>query len=806
MEPKTLPVPFQFLARGGEMGRLIHSFNWSETPLGRIENWPQSLRTTLSIILNSRFPMFLFWGPELIGFYNDAFRPSLGVNGKHPMALGQRGAEIWPEIWASVKPMIDQVMGGGEAIWSEDQLLPIHRNGRVEEVYWTFSYSPVNVESGAVGGVFVTCTETTEKILTLKKAEESKAQLQFAIDAAELATWDLNPSTNRFTGNDRLKSWFGLAPGAEIDLSMALDVIADKDRDRVAEAIQAALKPGSPGQYDLEYTIVNRLDKRERFVKAKGKAFFDESGKAYRFNGTLQDITGEVRGREEQHKLMTLVENSVDLMSILELDGTNSYINKAGKELLGIDCDQDVSLIPISDLHTPEQFEFVAAEIIPSVMGTGRWSGRFAARNVKTGETIPLYNNCLRVDDRNTGLPLAIGAVMRDLRPELAVQKALEESKERFRLLADFMPQFVWASDSSGTLNYFNQAVYDYSGLTSAEVANHGWVRIVHPDDRQANLDRWMKSMETGEDFDFQHRFQRYDGEYRWQLSRAVPMRDEEGRIQWWIGTSTDIDDQKKMADKLEQMVQQRTEELNRSNQELIKTNHELEQFAYIASHDLQEPLRKIQSFSELLQANLNDEGAAGQYLTKISTSAKRMAELIKSVLNYSRLSTTADPFVETDLNQILENVETDFELLIQQKRATIQRDWLPVIEGIPMQLNQLFSNLMGNSLKFSVKDPRIVIASQALRSTDAAQLSGLNPGFDYVHIQFTDNGIGFEQEYSERVFTIFQRLNHRKSYSGTGIGLALCRKIVENHGGIIRAESELDKGTTFHVYLPVKR
>jgi PAS domain S-box-containing protein len=805
MEHQTRPVSFQFLARGGEMGQLIHSFNWSETPLGSIESWPQSLRTTLSIILNSKFPMFLFWGPDLISFYNDAFRPSLGNDGMHPTALGQRGADIWPEEWSSIKPMIDQVMAGGESIWSENQLLPIYRNNRQEAVYWTFSYSPVTVESGEVGGVFVTGAETTEKILTLKNAEESKQQLQFAIDAAELGTWDLNPSTNRFTGNDRLKSWFGVAPNDEIDLSIALNVIANKDRQRVSDAIQVALQPGSAGQYDLEYTIVNQLDHRERFVKAKGKAFFDESGKAYRFNGTLQDITEEVRGREAQHKLLTLVENSVDLMSILELDGTNSYINKAGKELLGIDCDQDVSLIPISDLHTPEQFEFVAAEIIPSVMGTGRWSGRFAARNVKTGETIPLYNNCLRVDDRNTGLPLAIGAVMRDLRPEIAVQKALEESRERFRLLADFMPQFVWTSDPSGTLNYFNQAVYNYSGLTSAEMADHGWVRIVHPDDRKANLDRWLNSIETGGVFTFQHRFQRYDGEYRWQLSRAVPMRDEEGRIQWWIGTSTDIDDQKKMADELEQMVEQRTQELNRSNQELIKTNHELEQFAYIASHDLQEPLRKIQSFSELLQSNLNDEETAGQYLSKISTSAKRMAELIKSVLNYSRLSNTADPFVETDLNQILENVETDFELMIQQKRATVQRDRLPVIEGIPMQLNQLFSNLMGNSLKFSVKEPLVTIASRTL-SAEEVWKHGLNPEFDYVNIQFKDNGIGFEQAYAERVFTIFQRLNHRKSYSGTGIGLALCRKIVENHGGIIRAESELDQGTTFHVYLPVKR
>ena len=121
------------------------------------------------------------------------------------------------------------------------------------------------------------------------------------------------------------------------------------------------------------------------------------------------------------------------------------------------------------------------------------------------------------------------------------------------------------------------------------------------------------------------------------------------------------------------------------------------------------------------------------------------------------------------------------------------------------MQLNQLFSNLIGNSLKFSVKDPLVTITSRTLSAEEVREHS-VNPGFDYVHIQFTDNGIGFEQAYAEQVFTIFQRLNHRKSYSGTGIGLALCRKIVENHGGIIRAESELEQGTTFHVFLPVKR
>lgn len=805
METNTLQPTYRFLANAGEMGQLIQTIDWSMNPLGPIDTWPQSLRTTLSILLHSRFPMFLFWGPELICFYNDAYRPSLGNNGKHPLVLGRRAEGLWPEIWADIKPLIDRIRAGGEASWSEDQLLPIYRNGQVEEGYWTYSFSPVHDESGNVGGVFVTCTETTEKVFNLKTLAESKDQLAFAIEAAELGTWDLDPVTNRFTGNDRLKAWFGLAPEEEIDLPLALAAIVEKDRLRVTEAIQTALQPASGGYYDIEYTIVSRIDRRERTVKAKGKAFFDESGKAFRFNGTLQDITEEIHAREEQQKLLTLVENSVDLMSVLGLDGKNSYINKAGRQLLGIDDEQDVAQIPITDLHTPEQFEFVNTEIIPAVMATGRWSGQFAARNRNTGETIPLYNNCLRIDDRTTGQPLAVGAVMRDLRPEIAAQRALEESREQFRLLADFMPQFVWAAQPSGVLNYFNQSVYNFSGLSVEEIQRNAWIRLVHPDERLATVEAWMNSIKTGADFVFQHRFRRHDGAYRWQLSRALPMKNSEGVIQWWIGTSTDIDEQKRMADKLEQMVQQRTRELHTSNQELIKTNHELEQFAYIASHDLQEPLRKIQSFSELLQLNLTDQVMAGQYVAKISTSARRMGELIKSVLNYSRLSNTAERFVETDLNQVLAGVESDFELLIEQKGAVIRRVSLPVIEGIPMHLSQLFANLIGNSLKFSGDKPVIEIICQTVPPAEVAH-KGLKPELPYVHIQVKDNGIGFEQEYAERVFTIFQRLNHAKAYSGTGIGLALCRKIVENHSGIITAESELNKGATFHIYLPVKR
>src|SRR5918993_4672546 len=167
-----------FLKGGGEMGELTRSKDWTLTSLGAPSCWPSTLRTTVSIILNSKFPMFLWWGSELIQFYNDAYRPSLGVDGKHPEALGQRGVECWKEIWPTIKPLIDQVMFNAESTWSEDQHIPIYRNGKLEDVYWTFGYSPVMDESESPAGVLVTCTETTKTVQAIKKVQESENNLR----------------------------------------------------------------------------------------------------------------------------------------------------------------------------------------------------------------------------------------------------------------------------------------------------------------------------------------------------------------------------------------------------------------------------------------------------------------------------------------------------------------------------------------------------------------------------------------------------------------------------------------------------
>ncbi len=288
------------------------------------------------------------------------------------------------------------------------------------------------------------------------------------------------------------------------------------------------------------------------------------------------------------------------------------------------------------------------------------------------------------------------------------------------------------------------------------------------------------------------------------------PLRDQDGVISGVIVVCfevTELVNAKNRAEKsealLEEKVKERTAELEAKNTLLLKANTELEQFAFVASHDLQEPLRKIRTFASILERNFPESEQSRPYFEKIHAASEKMGRLIKDVLNYSRLSAHGGATGPVDLNQTLASVLVDFELMIEESRASVLSDDLPVIEGNELQLHQLFGNLLSNALKFSKGQPRISITS---RNIDAAEFRTHQPhavGQHYVEIRFADNGIGFSPQYADQIFVIFQRL-HDKETSGTGIGLAVCKKIVENHHGHIRVESVPGEGTTFFVYFPL--
>ncbi len=381
-----------------------------------------------------------------------------------------------------------------------------------------------------------------------------------------------------------------------------------------------------------------------------------------------------------------------------------------------------------------------------------------------------------------------------DITQRKLTEQSLRDAERQFRELADAMPQIVWAARPDGHFDYYNRRWYEFTGRPEGTGGDASWADVVHPDDQKQSLARWHSALESGNAYEIEYRLKRKEGDYRWYLTRALPVRDSSGTITRWLGTCTDIDERKRTED-----------QLRSSTAMLVQSNRELEDFAAVASHDLQEPLRKVQSFVGYLRdeqsAGLNAEGR--DYLDRIQNAATRMATLVSDLLAFSRISSKGKPFIPVDLNEVIAGVVSDLEARLAQTRGRVEILDLPTVASDAIQMRQLLQNLIGNALKFHRKDeaPIVRVSAEIIDSPDAngrAQPGGT------CRISVADNGIGFDEKYLDRVFTIFQRLHGRGDYEGTGIGLAICRKIVERHGGSITARSKPGQGATFIVTMPL--
>ena len=387
--------------------------------------------------------------------------------------------------------------------------------------------------------------------------------------------------------------------------------------------------------------------------------------------------------------------------------------------------------------------------------------------------------------------------VTRDLTEKKISEDSLRLSEERYhQMIAEVQDYAIILLSIEGTIENWNVGAEKIKGYSATEAVGKKFEIFYTEEDRKNGLPNRLLTIakESGKALQEGWRV-RKDGTKFWGTIVITAIHNKEGKIIGFTKVTRDLTAQKIAEDKLAAYTA-----------ELEKQNGELEQFAYIASHDLQEPLRKIQTFTELIRDNFDDTPFVERYFEKLNTSAVRMSELIKSLLNYGRLSKEKgkSTFSEVNLNDVLNEVKTDYELLIEEKKALILNNNLPVIQCNRFQIAQLFSNLINNSLKFSLEKPVIRITATIISKDKVPDVSK-KPGSDtYFQITFADNGIGFDAKYSELIFSLFQRLHGKQSqYKGTGIGLALCKKITEIHNGFILADSSPGKGATFTIYLP---
>jgi PAS domain S-box-containing protein len=351
----------------------------------------------------------------------------------------------------------------------------------------------------------------------------------------------------------------------------------------------------------------------------------------------------------------------------------------------------------------------------------------------------------------------------------------------------------VWTNRADGSVDYVNEKWTQFTGLSFEETQNGGWGKAIHPDDAAETFRRWTEAAAKHAPFEVEYRIRRgEDGSYRWHLARNLPLLDSDGNVLKWFGTATDIDDQKRA----QETIQRSQEELERAvaerTLELSRSNAELEQFAYVASHDLQEPLRMVASYTQLLAERYRGrlDSDADEFIGYAVDGAVRMQALINDLLTYSRAGATAEPHGEVDCDLVLTRTLENLRGAIQESAAKIETSALPTVWGDAMQLGQVFQNLIGNAIKFRGPEPPMVRVS----ATDAG---------DAWLFRIRDNGIGIDPKYSDRIFALFQRLHSRDEFPGTGIGLALCKKIVEQHGGELGFESTPGNGSTFYFTIP---
>ena len=361
-----------------------------------------------------------------------------------------------------------------------------------------------------------------------------------------------------------------------------------------------------------------------------------------------------------------------------------------------------------------------------------------------------------------------------DVTERRRAEKAVNEGAERLRFMAESMPQKIFTAKPNGDVDYLNEQWRDFTGLPFEQMKNSGWIQFIHPDDLEINLRVWHQSMATGEPFHLQHRFRRFDGVYRWHLSRARAMRDAAGNVSTWIGSSTDIPEEKE------------TEE------ELRRANDDLSQFAFAASHDFQEPLRMITSYSQLLLKGYRGEldGEAGVCVDFIAEGTKRMRELLADLLSFTEVGAEAQNTNEPiDLNTIFQNVVQNLQSAAEESQVVVTSDRLPTVRGQKAHFSQLFQNLIGNAIKYhGERLPRV-------------HVSAAEHNAEWL-FSVTDNGMGIDPDYHQQIFGVFKRL-HGKAIPGTGIGLAICQRVVERYGGRIWVESKLEQGSTFYFTLP---
>ena len=778
-----------------------------------------------SLIEEAPVATCLFIGRELK--IEIANQQMISLWGKDNNVIGQTLEEALPEIKGQpFLEILDRIFVSGETFEAVETPVHLIIDGALKTIFCDFTYKPLRDESGKVYGIMDMAVDVTERVLSRQKIEENQRQLLNSFEQSPVGIAILRKEDLTFTMvNPFYSQLVGRLPHELLNkpLLEALPELAGQGFDKILENVIETGVPFIANEISVDLLRNGALEKI--YVDLVYQPQYGENKQVFGVFVVATNVTQQVVSRRKveasEAKLRSVIANAPAGIGIFV--GRDLIVQMPNKTFIDIvGKGPDITGKPLREVMPElltEGQPFL--KILDDVYTTGKMFHSYGSqvKIVQNGLMTYNYYNITYspLFDENNEV-YAILDIAIDVTEAVHARQKAEDAEIALRGAVELAELATWELDvKSNTFNYSDRFKewlgFDEDNKTQEDVYNPlpGEYRQLVPD----AIFEAIKPGGTGRYVNEHPIINQTTGEQRIIHGQAQLFYDSDGNPEVLRGTAQDVTRERELQQQLEYEVKKRTEELQEANagladanSNLQRSNAELAQFAYIASHDLQEPVRKISIFATMLEDQLGEIGPqAKNYLTKINNAAARMGVLIRDVLAYSQLANENENFIAVDLNKIAESAISDFELVIEQKNAKITFQALPVVEAIPLQMSQFFGNLISNSLKYSRRDVAPVIDIHAnILTADEAVEHGIFEAGDYYKISFTDNGIGFGPEYAQQIFNIFQRLHGKAEYAGTGIGLAICKKIVQNHNGGIYAVSNEGNGATFTILLPISQ
>lgn len=725
-----------------------------------------------SIIEKVPFGFSLINADYVLESANDAWLKIIEKSGDE--VIGKIVFEVFPEMQEALKPILETIKQTKEPFYSPEYSWKLMRKGALETVFFNFVYQPIFSDSDQFQHFACVAIEVTDVVETKNKIKNEEERLRLATESSQTATWDLNLKNSDIIHSSYLAKIFGYDEGDILGHQQMKEHLVEYDRINIVDkAYERALKTG---KYKYEARIIDKQGNL-KWIHTNGKIFRDEENQPSRMLGVMQDITerkkNEILLQESHHQLNTALDATK--LGRFDMDYiTQEKYNFSARflSILGYDAEKEKIDGKIFEKHIHPKYLAVRNEALKKAKITGDlyYQTEVILRDGKV-KWVEIYGRLLESFE---GSKSYVSGTMRDITELKEFEQKIKESEQKYRFLADSIPQIVWIAESDGRMTYFNQATMDYSGKDyNAFLEYNGWIDIVHPNEREENIQKWMVSVMHKTPFVFEHRFRNKNDEYRWFLSRAAPQLDDFGTVTKWVGTSTDIDDMKK--------------------QDEHKNN-----FIKIANHELKTPVTTIKGYVQLLKKMRgdSDDKFLVNSLNTIENQINKLNLLMGELLDISRIESGKLPLYKgyfSLLKLVTETIE-DIKASDQSHKINFELSGANDIEVFADKdrITQVLNNLLTNAIKYSPTSKEVNVK--------------LFVDGDCAVVSVEDFGIGMDEPELNKIFERFYRVSGEDevTFPGFGIGLFIVKDIIERHDGNIWVESEKQKGSKFYFSLPL--